>query len=153
YDERVPELTQRDHWPDRTRFYWVLLGSTGFRGVRFGSTGFAQVLGSTTFRKVRSHRLHQVAPWAERLGRPAIADGGRSEHAGDGHWARFKRPGRKRRELQLRRTPLTEGLTQRATKHFMDERLLQEPHFRFGRVHVHIDAVGCHLDEQMYLGT
>src|SRR5690242_16661388 len=51
-DERVSELTEGDHWSDRTGFYGVLRGSAGFYEVRFGSAGFGKVL---------RNGLHQVA--------------------------------------------------------------------------------------------
>src|SRR5262249_56715378 len=54
-------------------------------------------------------------------------------------------------ELKLRRPPLPQRVAERAPEDFMDERLLEESHFRFGRVDVHVDAVGRDRQEEMDL--
>ena len=65
-DERIPELPERDHRPNRVRFYRVLLGSTRFY-------------------RVRSQGLHQVAPRTQRLRCPSIPDAGTGKHTGNRH--------------------------------------------------------------------
>ena len=56
-------------------------------------------------------------------------------------------------QLQLRRAALAERLHERAADDFVHERLIAEPDFRFRRVHVHVERVGRHLDEEMHFRT
>ena len=151
-DERVAKLPQRDHRPDRSRFYGVLLGSTGFYKVLRGSAGVYKVLqGSAECRKrLRRIRRHQVAPWSERLRGPTIADGRAGEHAGNRHRLRLGRTRRERRELQLGRASLTKSVAKCAAQHFVHQRLLEKPHLRFRRMHVDVHAIRRNADEQVH---
>ena len=56
-------------------------------------------------------------------------------------------------ELQLRRAALAERLHERAAHHLVHERLLAEADFRLRGVHVHVERVGRHLDEEVHLGA
>ena len=47
--------------------------------------------------------------------------------------------------------PCAERVHQRAPHDFVHERLLAEAHFRLRRVHVDVERVGRHLDEQVHL--
>ena len=97
--------------------------------------------------------LHEIPPRTERLRRPAIAHGRTGEDSRDRHRPRFQRPRRKWRELQFRRAPLPQSVSQRAPQHFVHERLLEKPHFRFRRVNVDVHSIGRYLNEEVHLGA
>ena len=56
-------------------------------------------------------------------------------------------------ELQLRDAALPQRIHQRSAHDFVNERLIAEAHFGFGRVDVDVHGVRRHLDEQIHLGT
>ena len=58
-----------------------------------------------------------------------------------------------RAQLQLRRAALSERVHQRAADDFVHERLIAEPDLRLRRMHVHVERVRRHLDEQVHLGA
>ena len=75
-----------------------------------------------------------------------------------------KRPGNRRlrraswqhircAKRQFWRWPLPQRIAKGVADDLVDHRLVLEPDFRFGRVNVHVDAIGRHLEEQVHLGT
>ena len=56
-------------------------------------------------------------------------------------------------QLQLRHAALAERVHQRAPHDLVHQRLLAEPHLRLRRMHVDVERVGRHLDEQVHLGA
>ena len=82
---------------------------------------------------------------------PAVPDGRSRENARNGHRPRLISHGYLRRQLQFGRGPLAERIGQRPPQHFVNERLLQKADFRLGRMHVDVDTVRGHVDEEVDL--
>ena len=66
---------------------------------------------------------------------------------------RLREAGRARREHQFRRRRRAERVDDRSSDDLVDQPLIQEPHLGLRRMHVDVDAVRRHVDEQVHLGT
>ena len=76
-----------------------------------------------------------------------------AEQAGERHRRRLAGDDRFPAQLQFGRRALAERRRKRATHDLVNRGLVAEPHLRLGRVHVDVDHVGRHLEEQVDLGA
>ena len=133
-DERVAKLAERNHRPDLGGRVRLKPGATSGRRRR---------LVPPVQRRVRRQpgriRAASDSGYAPLLSMPGID----SDHR---RWHGDLRP-----QLQLRRAAMSERVHQRSPHHLVNQRLIAEPHLRFRRVHVDVDRVGRHLEEQMHL--
>ena len=91
-----------------------------------------------------------VAPSARRVDPPARIDSP-AQHIRNRLRDRLRIAIAARQQLQLRHRALADGVGDRVLDRLVNEGLIAEPHFRLRRMHVHIDAIGGNLEEEMHL--
>ena len=137
-DERVAELPERDHRADRP--------------------GGADAPGELKFaRNVRAVLAVYVV--GEDFSPPGVggahATGKLPPWSAPGIDGCIGRPGSTSLvpKRQLRRRPFAERIAERMTNELVHLRLLFESHLRLRRMHVHVDAIGRHFEEQVHFRT